>query len=354
MHFIWFSREPDLIIELEDQHRHQIYGFLVVKACLRASSHLFYRILDPRNGFKPLPQTSLNDHPITVLRLHDDDIAALGWLLNIIHFQTDIVPRILSRDDLLAVATLCDKYGWQRPVGLWAEKWVAALLLNEGGPAISLNESESSPDGSHKETVLKAGCEDWLFIAQAFPNLDSYTPLLRRIFDTLVEEIVGDMDVSEEVSRLPKGSKEKKMIDVVFDLVPQSVVSELELNERGKTEIKCQEETGCPGATLASSMASSVSQVGWDIEATYCVSCIRKKVSPWVLSERLSKLREMGSYYSSARNMRYGNQHPGQRANEHHNLNIIGNTWNIMEVTNSAGLTAPPATVHDLRIPRFH
>ncbi|KAK6530653.1 hypothetical protein TWF281_007492 [Arthrobotrys megalospora] len=283
-------------------------------------------MLDPNNGFKPLPQTTLNATRITLLRLYDDDIAALGWMLNIIHFQTDSVPRTLSKENLFAVAALCDKYHWQRAVGLWAEQWVGTLLPSEDNLSLLSNGPGTGPE-FQKEDALKEGCEEWLFIAQAFPNMGNYTSYPRRVFDTLVEEIVGEMESSEEASRIPKRSEDATPLPVSLDLVPEPVVArikdrrnesflsaiseitrlllkiELLKNELGYSgdggiQKKCMGEIshGCSELTIASSVGSS-SQAGWDIEASYCSSCIKRYVCPWVLWQRVEKLRATWSYY---------------------------------------------------------
>ncbi|KAK6355693.1 hypothetical protein TWF718_000086 [Orbilia javanica] len=291
-------------------------------------------MLDPKNGFKPLPQTSLNGKSITVLRLHEDSIAALGWMLNIIHFQTENVPRTVSREDMLAIAILCDKYLWQRAVGLWLEKWVTALLPTGDGSGISDNTETAGPFGIKKEDISKEGCEDWLFLARVFPNISAYTSYHLNVFNRLVEEIVGDMESFEDANRMLKWSAvgEKVMLPVVFDLVPDatfatireirnetftsaiseitSILLDIETFKPAfgnrvdqQTQTNCQGKTECHEVTLSSSVGASIaSQPGWDIEATYCPSCIRGRICLWVLWDRVAKLREvLESYVSTQR-----------------------------------------------------
>ncbi|KAF3312749.1 hypothetical protein TWF173_006970 [Orbilia oligospora] len=365
MHFIWFTREPDLIIELEDEEDQQMYGFLVSAACLRVSSRFFDRMLDPKNGFKPLPQTNLNGNPITVLRLHEDSIAALGWILNIIHFQLDSIPREMNRENIFAVAILCDKYLWQRAIGLWAEKWVVALLPNEESSNSRNNGAEYLTE-PWKEDISKEGCEEWLFLAQAFPNIDNYTSYHRKVFNTLVEEIVGDMESFDDASRMLKSSRDgqRVVLPVMFERVPQptfikiketrdesfsraisemtDLLLEIEILKRQFDEIKgniierdCQGDTGCYEVTLASSMGSS-HQAGWDLEGTYCPSCIRKQVCLWVVWERVEKLREVLRYYAFAQGVQRNKNRTSAtwpNTNETHTLigNVtsrFGNLWN--------------------------
>ncbi|KAK6530426.1 hypothetical protein TWF694_003778 [Orbilia ellipsospora] len=303
-------------------------------------------MLNPKNGFKPLPKAWLNDEQVTVLKLYDDDIAALGWLLNIIHFQTESVPQELGWRDLVSVAIICDKYDLKRAVKLWAEQWTKVYLP----------ENDLSWE-TYPEQMLKEGCEDWLFLAQAFPGVPRVLSFSQRIQSMLVEEIVGDMEDPDAGScvRDPKGlaEKDKAILKVKYDLIPESVFYDIK-NAREerftasiamltqllidihllKVEIGygigdenpkyCQghTQTGvCYEVTLASS-ASSGGQASWEIENIYCGSCLKKEAPLWRVEARIDNLESLQQYYTSTRaGARSNSQRRAQRrTKDFHNL----------------------------------
>ncbi|EPS45753.1 hypothetical protein H072_270 [Dactylellina haptotyla CBS 200.50] len=320
MQYIWFTREPDLIIELDNPEYGVKYGFLVSRTTLRLTSSVFDRMLSPVNGFKPLPEAWLNGIRITVLKVYDDDVAALGWVLNIIHFQVDSVPAELGWRDLVSVAIICDKYELQRAVRLWADKWTGVYI-----PDTALHV------GVYPEQMLKEGCEDWLFIRQAFPGLRRCEEFSQRISSMLVEEIIGDMEPASDGARDPKGLEDPKALKVKFDLIPEatfnnikkireerfdhfiSTMTQLLLDihllkiEIGYGELDAVPK-GCQGnskgrvcyeITLASSIGLG-SENSWELETLYCASCLRTETSLWRLQFRINTLESLQQYYTTA------------------------------------------------------
>ncbi|KAK6359122.1 hypothetical protein TWF696_000288 [Orbilia brochopaga] len=312
MQFIWFTREPDLIVEIEDDQKKQTYLFLVACVPLRLASPVWDRILKPRNGFRPLPETVINGMPMRVLKLYDDDVSALGWIFNIIHFQTDQVPRELSFDNMLAVTVLCDKYNLQSAVTPWAEGWINHLL----------------PDTTElwweAGNIFKQGVEDWLFIGNTFSKVKGSAHFCPKVLSELVEEIVGEMENTEIGTREPRNMG--GTIKVNFDLVPESLFHHIKTTRKiifddslpklkqalaaihdmeedlkfipPDTRIKtCQGGVGCYDVSLVSSIGAA-SHGDYEIETLYCESCIKREVPVWKLQKRIDTLQEIERTHS--------------------------------------------------------
>ncbi|KAF3910687.1 hypothetical protein ABW21_db0207147 [Orbilia brochopaga] len=309
MQFIWFTREPDLIVEIEDEQNSQTYLFLVACVPLRLASPVWDRMLKPNNGFKPLPETMINGMSMRVLKLYDDDISSLGWIFNIIHFQTDQVPKELSYENLLAVTILCDKYNLQNAVTPWAEGWIKFLL------------PDTTETWRVEGDAFKYGIEDWLFIAHTFPRVKRSAHLSPKILNQMVDEIVGEMDDISTKIREPK-SFGGEAITVYFDLTPACIFTEvpdhikntrqkifdeamprlkhllvaiynyeenLERSPIGPIDTRIKTCQGCYDVSLVSSIGASL-HGDYEIEATYCEPCIRREIPVWRLQKRIDAL----------------------------------------------------------------
>ncbi|EWC48921.1 hypothetical protein DRE_00226 [Drechslerella stenobrocha 248] len=320
MHFIWFTREPDLLIELEakdpiptydvdhDPREEKItrYHFLVSAASLRLASPVWNRILNPNNGFKPLPETTINGKTMRVLTLHDDDVSAIGWVLNIVHFHADQVPRELNYENFMAVTILCDKYDIRNAVCPWAEMWVKPLLPSGDAGIIYPNEGY----------LFWEGIEDWLFIKSTYRRIKPVSEkFCREIINQLVDEIVGEMEDTQTGLREPidyrPGQNEDPYLTVDFDLIPEPIFDEIKTTRKSRfdsllidaklaiAEMERFEEMievpitplrRCLGHGCYEDALGSLRDPGgdkyWEVAAVYCESCMKREVSIWRLARQ--------------------------------------------------------------------
>ncbi|KAF3912297.1 hypothetical protein AA313_de0204480 [Arthrobotrys entomopaga] len=148
----------DVLVKLH--HNNTEIRYLVIGQILRIISPIWEKCLDPNSPFKC--ETSRYDgQDMVALHLEDDDPNCLLILFRCTHFQYDDIPTKLDFDQLLMLATICDKYDCAKALAPWLNGWLAPW----------------------EESALKPGYEDWLFISKVF----EYTGKVQELISLLAE-----------------------------------------------------------------------------------------------------------------------------------------------------------------------
>ena len=110
-------RTNDNVVRPDDNDG-QLHGLLVNKHTLRLSSPVFRTMLADDSPFRK----TTNRDGIQVIKLEDDDMAAMEVLMYAIHLRSNKVPMAVTITHFEELAIVCDKYDI-RCLGPWAEIW---------------------------------------------------------------------------------------------------------------------------------------------------------------------------------------------------------------------------------------
>ncbi|KAK6359138.1 hypothetical protein TWF696_000305 [Orbilia brochopaga] len=187
----------DLKVVLKTNNK--MYCFLVASHALCMASKVWKRIIHP-NGFRELEYEPRGPDgaSIKVIRLEDDVANTLDIIFNIIHLETDSIPKKLSFRRLRQMAIICDKYECAKALGPWPEMWMQEHLANATTP----------------------GFEDWLFIAKV---LDPTQMKAKEITKSLVMETSSKSVCGTYIKRFTSTPTSEKEFEVNLELMPDSI-----------------------------------------------------------------------------------------------------------------------------------
>lgn len=135
----------------------------VCSTALRLASPVWDRMLDPNGHFAESKEAASGKR---VVALPDDPSAMFLVVLNIVHLKFQDLPETITFRNLVDLAVLCDKYDIIRIVRPWIGEW----------------------QKPHRETTLKAGFEEWLFIAWVFGESDLYKQISTKLILSTTKE----------------------------------------------------------------------------------------------------------------------------------------------------------------------
>lgn len=149
--------DPDGDLILKVKTKVHIKSFLTSSAVLYNASSVFRAMFGPRSTFKEA--IALRSVELYTLDLEDDDLEAMGIILQYMHHKNKLVPDVLEFNTMVAVATIIDKYDLFETLrfvsGIWIDKW--------------------------RPKKMEPGYEAWLKVAWLFRLADVYTPVSQRV-----------------------------------------------------------------------------------------------------------------------------------------------------------------------------
>jgi len=145
-------------------------------------------------------------HKQIELHLFDDDPMAVTTVCNMLHLQSQNIPKTLSGDELAEIAIVLDKYDCTDAVWAWTRFWMAEdsvrRELEEEGSTVQMEEavpSQSNINGllSKEKHVLSK----WVFIAWVFRD--------EKVFGMCANALswkmcAGDQEDDDYFQRLPE------------------------------------------------------------------------------------------------------------------------------------------------------
>lgn len=153
----YFDRNGDTRLLLDPENEPRV--FVVSYKAVSAVCDAWDRMLSPDGPFKEANQDGS-------VSLSDDDPEGLTIILNIAHLHFNRVPHRLNFRKLLSVAVLTEKYGTTKIVRPWYRGWMKGT----------------------RKLAKRAGYEEWLWIAWAFGEDDTF----ERVAKSLVMKVSVD------------------------------------------------------------------------------------------------------------------------------------------------------------------
>ncbi|KAG7285745.1 hypothetical protein NEMBOFW57_008039 [Staphylotrichum longicolle] len=100
-------------------------SFLVSSKILSLASRVFSAMLSPEYAEgRQLQETREKElGEIPTIELHEDDIAAMDFILSVIHFKTDRLNHLLTAEEIAKIAVQSDKYDLNNSLAPWISQW---------------------------------------------------------------------------------------------------------------------------------------------------------------------------------------------------------------------------------------
>lgn len=117
--------EGDIILEISSSQDEEEASLLVSSKVLSLASPVFARMLGPNfaEGSRKVSASAP-----AIVRLPDDNAAAMQILCGAIHYQINDVSQPVQPTQLENLAVLCDKYDCVRALKPWTTAWFTAAL----------------------------------------------------------------------------------------------------------------------------------------------------------------------------------------------------------------------------------
>ncbi|KAK6498844.1 hypothetical protein TWF481_011416 [Arthrobotrys musiformis] len=167
-----FSPLSDLVVEATLNTNPAL--FLVSSEILRVVSPVWRKALDPDSKFAPLEKTTVNGVEYRQTEVEGISAGSLKILLGILHHQVTSTPRSISFQSLREIAILADQYDFASALSPWPQFWIEHLTSN---------------DTAH----LRAGQEDWLFVANVFTEV----PVCAKIITDISKQLILELGISK-------------------------------------------------------------------------------------------------------------------------------------------------------------
>ena len=120
------DEEGDLILEVKESGSDTVVLYRVNRGSLCLASPVFRAMLGKKSRFKDGAGEGKNQITPTT-DLEEDDIAVFDLFLRVVHLKANTVPQSLPRENLKAIASLCDKYDFRKIMGQLPETWYSAF-----------------------------------------------------------------------------------------------------------------------------------------------------------------------------------------------------------------------------------
>jgi len=213
----------------------------------------------------------------------DFDPTAMAVVLYVIHGRSSGIPEIITFENLLAIATICDYYDCAAAMSPWDKAWIQPL----------------------EKLALEPGYEDWLLVAYVFGKKELFVQLTKVVARNGVTMEDGKFGVKV-------GGEIKKM----HSHLPERII------RTAPREAEC---VMCANFTIAGDLAAKRAQAGEDILCvcrqiynTYCdkstVKCLNgQKYCDYIVFAALHlELAELGLFEHSGTYNKYRGYHAGR------------------------------------------